>query len=97
MKLMKKAMALLLVGAMALMFAACTVPNMTGTNTNNANTNTDTGYTNAQIENLIADLDMSDVEESGGSLVNCIKEIYSYRADRVSKAINDLGDTEEEK
>jgi len=46
---------------------------------------------------LIADLDMSDVEESGGSLVNCIKDIYSYRADRVSRAINDLGDTEEEK
>ena len=45
---------------------------------------------------LIGDLNMADIDESGGSLINCIKEIYSYRADRVSKAINELGaDTEE--
>ena len=78
MKLMKKAMALLLVGAMALMFAACTVPNMTGTNTNNANTNTDTGYTNAQIENLIADLDMALtalIDENSSAIVQLEEEL----------------------
>ncbi len=36
---------------------------------------------------LIGDLSLEEIEESGKSLIDIIKETYSYRADRVSKAI----------
>lgn len=36
---------------------------------------------------LIGDLSLDEIEESGKSLMDIIKETYSYRADRVSKAI----------
>ncbi len=36
---------------------------------------------------LIGDLSLEEIEESGKSLMDIIKETYSYRADRVSKAI----------
>ncbi len=36
---------------------------------------------------LIGDLSLDEIEESGKSLIDIIKETYSYRADRVSKAI----------
>ncbi len=36
---------------------------------------------------LIGDLSLEEIEESGKSLMDVIKETYSYRADRVSKAI----------
>ncbi len=36
---------------------------------------------------IIGDLSLDEIEESGKSLMDIIKETYSYRADRVSKAI----------
>jgi len=39
---------------------------------------------------IIGDLYTSDIEDNGSDLVTCIKEMYSYRADRVSKALNEL-------
>ncbi len=36
---------------------------------------------------IIGDLSLDEIEESGKSLIDIIKETYSYRADRVSKAI----------
>lgn len=39
---------------------------------------------------LAGDISISDIEDSDKTLVEVIKERYNYRADRVSKAINDL-------
>lgn len=39
---------------------------------------------------LVGDVSISDIEDSGKTLVEAIKEKYDYRADRVSKAINEL-------
>ncbi len=39
---------------------------------------------------LIGELSGDEIEESGKSLIDIIKETYSYRADRVSKAIADM-------
>ncbi|NLM62085.1 MAG: ABC transporter ATP-binding protein [Clostridiales bacterium] len=44
---------------------------------------------------IIGDVSMMDLEESGRDLVGYIKETYHYRADRVSRALNELTDTEE--
>ncbi|MBE6551512.1 MAG: ABC transporter ATP-binding protein [Ruminococcaceae bacterium] len=39
---------------------------------------------------IVGDVYMSDLEDSGKDLMTYIKETYHYRADRVSKALNDL-------
>lgn len=39
---------------------------------------------------IIGDLSIEEIEESGKSLMDIIKETYRYRADRVSKAIADM-------
>lgn len=39
---------------------------------------------------IIGDLSIDELEDSGKSLMDIIKESYRYRADRVSKAINDM-------
>ena len=46
---------------------------------------------------LAGDLSVDDLEESGKSLVDAIKEAYHYRADRVSRAIGELSGEEGEK
>ena len=46
---------------------------------------------------LAGDLSVDDLEESGTSLVDAIKEAYHYRADRVSRAIGELSGEEGEK
>jgi len=44
---------------------------------------------------IVGDVYMSDLEDSGKNLVSYIKETYHYRADRVSKALNELAGEEE--
>ena len=39
---------------------------------------------------IVGDLSTETLEESGQSLMDCIKEIYHYRADRVGKALGEL-------
>lgn len=39
---------------------------------------------------IVGDASMSELEDSGRNLMGYIKETYNYRADRVSKALNDL-------
>ena len=39
---------------------------------------------------IVGDASMSELEDSGRDLMVYIKETYNYRADRVSKALNDL-------
>lgn len=39
---------------------------------------------------IVGDASMSELEDSGRDLMGYIKETYNYRADRVSKALNDL-------
>ena len=39
---------------------------------------------------IVGDASMSELEDSGRDLMSYIKETYNYRADRVSKALNDL-------
>lgn len=43
---------------------------------------------------LVGDVSMAEIEESGKSLLGYIKETYRYKADRVSKALEDLTDQE---
>ena len=44
---------------------------------------------------IVGDASMSELEEAGKSLMDYIKETYHYRADRVSRALNDLTGEEE--
>lgn len=44
---------------------------------------------------ILGDVTTLELEEAGKDLMGYIKETYSYRADRVSKALNDLGGGEE--
>ena len=44
---------------------------------------------------IVGDVQMEDLEESGSNLLAFIKETYHYRADRVSKALNELSGKEE--
>ena len=44
---------------------------------------------------IVGDVSMLELEEEGKDLVTCIKETYHYRAERVSKALNDLIDEKE--
>jgi len=44
---------------------------------------------------IVGDASMSELEEAGKSLMHYIKETYHYRADRVSRALNDLTGEEE--
>lgn len=39
---------------------------------------------------IIDDLSVSDIEESGKSLIDIIKEKYNYRADRIKKAVEQM-------
>ena len=39
---------------------------------------------------IVGDASMSELEDSGRNLMGYLKETYNYRADRVSKALNDL-------
>ena len=39
---------------------------------------------------VIGDMDVLALEEQGKTLVSYIKETYGYRADRVSKALDEL-------
>ncbi len=39
---------------------------------------------------VIADCQMSDLEDEGKSLVSYVKEVYNYQSDRVSKALEEL-------
>ena len=39
---------------------------------------------------IVGDVSMLELEEEGKDLVTYIKETYHYRAERVSKALNDL-------
>lgn len=41
---------------------------------------------------IIADVEMLDLEENGQSLIDFVKQTYNYRADRVSKALDELTD-----
>lgn len=43
---------------------------------------------------IVGDASTIEIEESGSSLIKYIKETYSYRADRVSKALDVLGASE---
>ena len=43
---------------------------------------------------LVADASTLDIEEQGYDLMRCIKEKYNYRADRVSRALDELGGEE---
>ena len=43
---------------------------------------------------LVGDVTMEELEDRGQDLMSYVKEVYSYRADRVAKALSDL--TEEE-
>ena len=44
---------------------------------------------------IIGDITTLELEEKGKDLMSYIKETYSYRADRVSKALGELGGKEE--
>lgn len=44
---------------------------------------------------IIGDVDVMELEESGRSLMDYIKSTYNYRADRVSRALEELGGGEE--
>ena len=44
---------------------------------------------------IVGDVSMAELEESGRDLMGYIKETYHYRADRVSKALDELGSGEE--
>ena len=44
---------------------------------------------------IVGDVSMEELEESGQDLMSYIKETYRYRSDRVSKALTDLSDSEE--
>jgi len=44
---------------------------------------------------VVGDVSMLELEETGRSLMDYIKETYHYRADRVSRALDELGGTEE--
>ena len=44
---------------------------------------------------IVGDVSMLELEEEGKDLVTYIKETYHYRAERVSKALNDLIDEKE--
>ena len=39
---------------------------------------------------IVGDVSMMDLEESGANLIGYIKETYHYRADRVSRALDEL-------
>lgn len=39
---------------------------------------------------IIDDLSVSDIEESGKSLIDIIKERYNYRADRIRTAVEQM-------
>ncbi len=41
---------------------------------------------------IVGDVSVMELEESGKSLIGFVKEIYQYRADRVSKALSRLND-----
>ena len=41
---------------------------------------------------IVGDISMMELEESGANLIDYIKETYHYRADRVSRAIDELTD-----
>lgn len=43
---------------------------------------------------IVGDVSMEQLEESGQDLMAYIKEAYQYRSDRVSKALSELGDSE---
>ncbi len=43
---------------------------------------------------LIGDIDMAQLEEQGKSLMQVIKQTYGYRSDRVSTALEELGEEE---
>lgn len=45
---------------------------------------------------IVGDTSMSALEDSGKGLMDFVKETYGYRADRVSRALNDLTDEEED-
>lgn len=45
---------------------------------------------------LVGDIDVGELEESGESLVDCVKKVYGYQADRVSKALADIVGEEKE-
>jgi len=44
---------------------------------------------------IVGDVDTLELEESGQSLMDYIKSTYNYRADRVSRALDELGGGEE--
>ena len=44
---------------------------------------------------LVKDVSIMDLEESGQTLLGMLKETYQYRADRVLKALNSMGQSEE--
>jgi ABC-2 type transport system ATP-binding protein len=43
---------------------------------------------------IVGDVPMTELEEEGKTLVEYVKEAYQYKADRVSRALNDLTDEE---
>ena len=45
---------------------------------------------------IVGDVNMEELEERGQDLMSYIKEAYRYRADRVSKALSDLTDSDGE-
>ena len=44
---------------------------------------------------IVGDVSMEELEETGQDLMSYIKETYRYRSDRVSKALTELSDSEE--
>ena len=45
---------------------------------------------------VVGDVTTLELEESGRTLMDYVKETYHYRADRVSKALRDLTENDEE-
>lgn len=45
---------------------------------------------------IVGDMQMTDLEEQGKSLMDYVKETYDYRADRVSKALADITGKEDD-
>ena len=43
---------------------------------------------------IVGDVSMEELEETGQNLMSYIKETYRYRSDRVSKALTELSDSE---
>jgi len=43
---------------------------------------------------IVGDVSMTELEESGKTLMSYVKETYQYKSDRVSKALSDLTDEE---